>query len=246
MVKGANVEPAYLQFGVRDGAGRTITPNAQRPTRMPWPVASRCRRTSTATLASVPDTDTDTDKEKAKDIVRTLGPLIAVNDKAISDLVAYLSHSPIWPKTVVFLMEDDSQDGLDHVATATCSWSPPRPQPRASSPRCTSVRVSVLRAIELVLGTDRISAYTQFAPVPYRLFTSKPDLTPYTAITPTYPLSAVNPKPTPGTAASVPLDLSHFDVAGPVLDVAAGLGGGPGRRPERLIRTCARRERGDG
>jgi hypothetical protein len=79
-------------------------------------------------------------------------------------------------------------------------------------------QASVLHTVELVLGIAPLSSYTQYSAVPYDLFTSHPDLRPYTAVTPTYPMSATNPAASPGTASSLPLDLTRYDVAGPLLE----------------------------
>ena len=144
---------------------------------------------------------------------------VATNDEAVGKLVDFLSHSAAWSSTMVVVVEDDSQDGLDHRdghRNVLMVASPYAKKGKLSSLHVS--QASVLRTVELVLGLDPISSYTQFAPVPYDMFQSKPDLTPYTAITPTYPQSAVNPAAAPGTASSVPLDLSSFDVAGPVLE----------------------------
>ncbi|GAC1444680.1 MAG: hypothetical protein NVSMB55_21820 [Mycobacteriales bacterium] len=196
-------------------------------------------------LTSVKDTDKETDIEKelsplmAADRMpaftyavlgndhtdgtaagkKTPQALVATNDLAIGKLVDFLSHSRQWASTAVFVVEDDSQDGLDHVdghRNLLTVISPYSNKGALSSVHVS--QASVLRTTELILGLDPISSYTQFAPVPYDMFTAKPDLTPYTAITPTYDMAATNPQPAAGTAASVPLDLHVVDVAGPVLE----------------------------
>ncbi|MGZ4488096.1 MAG: beta-propeller fold lactonase family protein [Nocardioides sp.] len=144
---------------------------------------------------------------------------VATNDLAIGRFVDYLSHTPQWRSTAVFIVEDDSQDGLDHrdghrniLAVAS-----PYARPGALSSLHVS-QASVLHTIELILGLDPLSSYTQYAPVPYDMFTSHPDLRPYTFRTPSYPMDKKNPSAQPGTAASVPIDLSSIDVAGPMLE----------------------------
>ena len=145
---------------------------------------------------------------------------VAVNDKAIGDLVEYFSGLPTWSKTAIFIVEDDSQDGLDHRdghRNILLVASPYAKKGHLSSLHTS--QASVLRTIELILGLEPLSSYTQYAAVPYDMFTSKPDLTPYTSIMPTYPFDAMNPEtPRAGTASAVPLDLSRYDVAGPVLE----------------------------
>ena len=144
---------------------------------------------------------------------------VATNDLAIGRLVDYVSHTPQWKSTAVFVVEDDSQDGLDHRDghRNILLVASPYARPGALSSLHVS-QASVLHTIELILGLEPLSSYTQYAAVPYDLFTSHPDYRPYTFRTPTYPMDAKNPSSSPGTASSVPLDLRVVDVAGPVLE----------------------------
>lgn len=150
---------------------------------------------------------------------KTPQALVATNDLAVGNLVDYLSHTPQWGSTAVFVVEDDSQDGLDHRdghRNVLLVASPYAKRGALSSLHVS--QASVLRTVELLLGMAPLSSYTQYAPVPYEMFTAKPDLTPYRSITPTYDMAATNPPAAPGSASSVPLDLSVVDVAGPVLE----------------------------
>lgn len=143
---------------------------------------------------------------------------VATNDLAVGRFVDYLSHTPQWRSTAVFIVEDDSQDGLDHRDGHRNILLVASPYARRAGLSSLHVsQASVLHTIELILGLDPLSSYTQNAAVPYDLFASRPDFTPYTYRTPTYPMDAKNPAAQPGTAASVPLDLRVVDVAGPVL-----------------------------
>jgi len=144
---------------------------------------------------------------------------VATNDLAVGRLVDFLSHSKDWASTMVVVVEDDSQDGMDHrdghrnIGLIASPW--------VKSGMLSSLhisQVSMLRTIELVLGLAPISSYTQYATVPYEMFRNTPDPRPYDAITPTYPLDAKNGAPAPGSAAAVPVDTSQIDVAGPVLE----------------------------
>lgn len=144
---------------------------------------------------------------------------VATNDLAVGRFIDYLSHTPQWRSTAVFVVEDDSQDGLDHrdghrnILMVASPW--------ARSGALSSLHISqasVLHTVELILGLDPLSSYTQFAPVPYDMFRSEPDLRPYDFRTPTYPLDKKNPAAEPGSAAAVPIDLSVIDVAGPMLE----------------------------
>ncbi len=144
---------------------------------------------------------------------------VATNDLAVGRYVDYLSHTPQWKSTAVFVVEDDSQDGLDHRdghRNILMVASPYAKQGALSSLHVS--QASVLHTIELILGLDPLSSFTQYAAVPYDMFTAKPDLTPYTFRTPTYPMGKTNPDAAAGTAASVPIDLHSIDVAGPMLE----------------------------
>jgi YVTN family beta-propeller protein len=145
--------------------------------------------------------------------------LVATNDQAVGGLVDYLSHTPQWSSTAVFVMEDDSQDGLDHrdghrnILLVASPWAH-----RGAISHIHASQAGVIHAIELILGLPPISQATQYAPVPYDLFSSQMDLTPYTAEVPTYDQNATNPKALAGTASAVPVDTGRIDVAGPVLE----------------------------
>lgn len=162
---------------------------------------------------------------------------VATNDLAIGRFVDYLSHTPQWKSTAVFVVEDDSQDGLDHRdghRNILLVASPYAKEGALSSLHVS--QASVLHTIELILGLEPMSSFTQFAAVPYDLFTAKPDLRPYTFRTPTYPMDKTNPDPQAGSAASVPIDLHAIDVAGPMLEAQIWQSVHPGRpMPEALL-----------
>ncbi|MCW2599276.1 MAG: beta-propeller repeat protein [Frankiales bacterium] len=170
---------------------------------------------------------------------------VATNDLAVGKLVDYLSHTKQWSSTAVFVVEDDSQDGLDHRDGHRNIALVASPYVRQGALSTLHIdQASVLRTMELVLGLQAMSSYTQYAAVPYDLFSTKPDLTPYTAITPTYDMAATNPAATTGTPAVVPLDLSQVDLAGPVLEAQAWQATRPGEpMPSALLRELAARGR---
>jgi DNA-binding beta-propeller fold protein YncE len=168
---------------------------------------------------------------------------VATNDLAVGKLVDFLSHSKQWASTAVFVVEDDSQDGLDHRdghRNIALLASPYARRGALSSLHIS--QASVLHTMELILGINPLSSYTQYAAVPYDLFTSKPDLSPYQAITPTYDLAAKNPAAKAGTASSLTLDLSRVDLAGPLLEAQVWEATRPGEpMPALLLRELATR-----
>jgi YVTN family beta-propeller protein len=114
--------------------------------------------------------------------VQTPRSQVAQNDAAVGQLLAALSRSPYWSSTAVFVTEDDSQDGVDHVdghRNVLLVASPYAKQRSADS--CLGGYVghahydqaSVLRTAELVLGVPPISAYDAGATPLYGLFQAK-------------------------------------------------------------------------
>ena len=169
--------------------------------------------------------------------------LVATNDLAVGRLVDYLSHTPQWSSTAVFIEEDDSQDGLDHRDghRNILLVASPYAVPGRISHVHTS-QASVMRLTELILGLRPLTTYSQNAPVPYDLFQSTPTPAPYTAETPTYDMTAVNPASSSGASAAH-VDISAVDRGGPMLEAqiweatrpgealpAALVPGGHGRR----------------
>ncbi|MGZ6764610.1 MAG: hypothetical protein ACXVEH_14590, partial [Nocardioides sp.] len=174
---------------------------------------------------------------------KTPQALVATNDLAVGKLVDFLSHSKAWPSTAVFVVEDDSQDGLDHRDGHRNIALVASPYARRGALSSLHIsQASVLHTVELVLGIRPLSSYTQFASVPYDLFTSRPDLTPFTAVAPTYDLNAKNGAAASGTAGSLPLDLRDVDLAGPVLEAQLWEATRPGEpMPAPLLAELATR-----
>jgi hypothetical protein len=106
---------------------------------------------------------------------------VANNDQAIGMIVERLSHSPYWKETAIFIIEDDAQDGADHVdahRTAGLVISPfVRRETVDSSLYTTS---SMVRTIELLLGLPPMTQYDAAANPMYKTFSARADLTPYT------------------------------------------------------------------
>ena len=168
---------------------------------------------------------------------------VATNDWAVGQLVDYLSHTPQWSSTAVFVEEDDSQDGLDHRDGHRNIFllASPYAAPGMISHLHIS-QASILKTIGLILGIPPISSYVQTAPIPYEMFAPKPSLAPYTAAQPTYPIDATNPSPVYGSPAAVPVDVSGIDLAGPALEAQLWWATNPYKpMPQMLIDELATR-----
>ncbi len=101
---------------------------------------------------------------------------VADNDLAVGLFVEYLSKSPIWKESVIFIVEDDAQNGPDHVdahrSTAYVAGGFVRRKFVDHTPYTTS---SVLRTIELILGLNPMSQYDAGATPMWRCFSARSD-----------------------------------------------------------------------
>jgi len=120
---------------------------------------------------------------------------VADNDLALGRIVEAISHSRYWKESAIFVTEDDSQDGLDHVdghRTVGLAISPYVKRGRVDSSFLSIV--NVFRTVEQILGLWPVNQFDAAAEPMYSVFTSKPDLTPYTARPNQVPLDEMNPK----------------------------------------------------
>ncbi len=113
-----------------------------------------------------------------------ISPTAAVgdNDLAIGRFVEHLSKSAIWKQSVVFILEDDAQNGPDHVDAHRSPVFIAGPYVKRKSVVHGMYSTSgVLRTIELILGLPPMSQYDAAAVPLYACFTAKPDFSPYKA-----------------------------------------------------------------
>ncbi len=105
---------------------------------------------------------------------------VADNDLAIGLFVEHLSKSPIWKESVVFIVEDDAQDGPDHVdAHRTTAYVAGGFVKRHYVDHSMYSTSSMLRTIELILGLSPMSQYDAAAVPMWRSFSKVADLTPF-------------------------------------------------------------------
>jgi DNA-binding beta-propeller fold protein YncE len=108
---------------------------------------------------------------------------MADNDLAVGLFVEYLSRSPIWKETAIFIVEDDAQNGADHVdAHRTTAYVAGGFVKRGVVDHTMYSTTSMIRTIELILGLPPMSQYDAAATPMWRCFTTKPDLTPFKAL----------------------------------------------------------------
>lgn len=119
---------------------------------------------------------------------------VADNDLAFGRIIEALSKSRFWPKTLILAIEDDPQDGWDHVSgyrtTAYCI----SPYTRRGAVVSTQYNTtSILRTIEQVLGLAPMNQFDASATPMFDCFQSAPDFTPYTSVPSNIPLDQMNP-----------------------------------------------------
>lgn len=136
---------------------------------------------------------------------------MADNDLALGRIVEALSQSPFWRDTVVFVLEDDSQSGPDHVDSHRSPFLAISAYSRPGTIHRFANTTDVVAAIEDILGLGRLSKYDYFSRPLSDVFANKPDLTPYQAVKPQVDMKEMNPAETKAARMSEGLDLSAAD-----------------------------------
>jgi hypothetical protein len=144
---------------------------------------------------------------------RAPGPAyVADNDLALGRLVQAVSHSPFWSSTAIFVVEDDAQDGPDHVDAHRSPALVISPYTQTAAVDSTFYSsVSVLRTIETILGVPPMSQFDAAARTMAKAFTTTPNPTPYDIVTPQASLTATNTATAPLADASTTIDFSRPD-----------------------------------
>ena len=121
---------------------------------------------------------------------------VADNDLAMGQVVEALSRSRFWKDTCIFAIEDDPQNGWDHVSgyrTTAYVVSPYTPRGKVVSTRYN--QTSLLRTIELILGLPPLNQMDATATPMVDCFAATTDFTPFSAVTNQVPLDQMNPVP---------------------------------------------------
>jgi hypothetical protein len=123
----------------------------------------------------------------------TPGAYVAENDLALGRVVEAISHSKFWPQTAIFVVEDDAQNGPDHVdahRTVSLVISPYTKHGVVDSTMYSTT--SLLRTMELILGLKPMSQFDAAAVPMFNSFQPEPDLKPYEALPANVDLRATN------------------------------------------------------
>jgi DNA-binding beta-propeller fold protein YncE len=111
---------------------------------------------------------------------RTPVAYVAENDLALGQIVEAVSHSKFWPQTAIFVVEDDAQNGPDHVDAHRSIAFVMSPYAKHGSVDSTMYSTSsMLRTIELVLGLRPMSQFDAAATPMFNSFQPRPDTRPY-------------------------------------------------------------------
>jgi YVTN family beta-propeller protein len=121
--------------------------------------------------------------------------MVADNDRALGRVVEAISKSRYWKESAIFVTEDDSQDGLDHVdghRTVGLVISPYTRTGAVDSSFYTII--NMYRTMEQILGLPPLNQFDLAAQPMFTAFTNRPDFTPYTALPSNIPLDEMNPR----------------------------------------------------
>jgi YVTN family beta-propeller protein len=138
---------------------------------------------------------------------------MADNDLALARIVSALSKTRYWRDTVVFVIEDDAQDGPDHVDSHRSVMFVISAYNRAGVQHRFTNTTDVVATMEQILGLSPMSQFDYYGRPLNDVFASTPDLTPYEPIVPDVPLKELNPPNTEAAKKSAALDWSRPDAA---------------------------------
>jgi len=139
---------------------------------------------------------------------------VGSNDLALGKIVEAVSASRFWPQTAIFVIEDDAQNGHDHVdAHRTMGLLIAPYVKRGAVDHTMYTTASMLRTMELMLDLPPLTQYDAAATPMFNCFTATPDLRPYTVVPAQVDLARRNPLSGKGAKASAALDFSEYDRA---------------------------------
>jgi len=144
--------------------------------------------------------------------------MVADNDLALGQLVEGVSKSKFWKETAIFVVEDDAQNGPDHVDAHRAVALVISPYTRQGIVDSTMYSTSsMLRTMELILGLKPMSQFDAAAMPMYQSFAAKPDTTPYIHAPARVDLKETNKATAWGAKLSESFDLTKEDAADDLL-----------------------------
>jgi len=140
--------------------------------------------------------------------------LIADNDLALGQIADVISHSSIWRSSAIIVVEDDSQDGADHIDAHRMPAFVISPWASSGAVHTRYDQYSALRTAEILAGIEPLSLNDALATPMYDAFRNdgSPNVAPYDAITPAQSLTATNGSGAPDAALSAALPFGRMDL----------------------------------
>jgi YVTN family beta-propeller protein len=149
----------------------------------------------------------------------TPSAMVSDNDLALGRIVEAISKSPFWSSSLILVVEDDAQNGVDHVdghRTVALAIGPSVKRGGVDSNFYT--QLSMARTLQDILHIDPRTHFLKAARAMNSIFTPDKDLSTYTAITPKTPLDTMNPplaslsgKPLSAARRSAAMNWNHVD-----------------------------------
>lgn len=137
---------------------------------------------------------------------------MADNDLALGQIVEGISRSKFWKNTAIFVLEDDAQNGPDHVDSHRSLAYVISPYTRRGFVDSNFYNTtSVIRTMGRILGLEPLTHYDAFAPLMLAPFQSQPNLEPYTPVEPAVDRTATNPLRSATATRSERLNLEVVD-----------------------------------
>lgn len=138
--------------------------------------------------------------------------MMAENDLVLGKMIEAISHSRFWPQTAVFVVEDDAQNGPDHVDCHRTVALVASPYMRRRAVDSTMYSTSsMLRTMELILGLPPLTQFDASATPMWAAFQAQPGPRPYDALPARVPLDEKNAVDAYGAARSMQLTLDEAD-----------------------------------
>jgi hypothetical protein len=139
--------------------------------------------------------------------------MVASNDLAVGMIVERLMQSPYWPETAIFIIEDDAQNGPDHVDARRTTGLVISPYTKRGIVDSTLYSTSsMLRTMELLLGLSPMTQYDAAATPMYAAFGTDKNMKPWTKLEATISLNDLNPSNAYGARRSMEMDFSEVDL----------------------------------
>jgi YVTN family beta-propeller protein len=120
---------------------------------------------------------------------------VADNDLAVGRIVEAISRSRFWPRTCIFVVEDDPQAGFDHIDGHRTTAQVISPYSRRRGVDSTNYnQISMVRTIEQILGLPPMNQFDAAATPMASCFANQPNLSPFQSVKNNIPLDQMNPQ----------------------------------------------------